>query len=101
MVAPIRLKAGSAAHRVYQLVGWAALLGVIIAVPKVCSQANVVLFSQVAAFSVAVLGLNIVTGFSGQVSLGHSAFMGVGAYTTAILVVDHDWSYFKIGRAHV
>ena len=94
MAAPIRLRAGSATHRVYRLVGWAVLLGVIIAIPKVCSQSNVVLFSQAAAFSVAVLGLNIVTGFSGQVSLGHSAFMGVGAYTTAILVADHSWSYF-------
>ena len=67
---PIRLRAGSPAHRALQLVGWAALLAVIVAVPKVCSQSNVVLFSQAAAFSVAVLGLNIVTGFSGQVSLG-------------------------------
>ena len=46
------------------------------------------------AFAVAVMGLNIVTGFSGQISLGHSAFMGTGAYTTAILVADHDWSFF-------
>jgi branched-chain amino acid transport system permease protein len=94
MTAPLRVRAGSPAHRAYQLVGWAALLVIIVAVPKLCSQANVVLFSQAAAFSVAILGLNIVTGFSGQVSLGHSAFMGVGAYTTAILVVDHSWSYF-------
>ena len=46
------------------------------------------------AFAVAVMGLNIVTGLSGQVSLGHSAFMGTGAFTTAILVADHDWSFF-------
>jgi branched-chain amino acid transport system permease protein len=57
-------------------------------------EPRVVLFTQAAAFAVAVLGLNIVTGFSGQISLGHSAFMGTGAYTTAILVADHDWSFF-------
>ena len=34
---------------------------------------------------VAILGLNIVTGYSGQISIGHSAFFGIGAYTTVIL----------------
>jgi len=34
-----------------------------------------------------------VIGYSGQISLGHSAFVGIGAYTTIILVADHDWSY--------
>lgn len=42
----------------------------------------------VAVYFVALLGLNVLTGFSGQVSLGHGAFMAVGAYTTAILVSD-------------
>ena len=42
----------------------------------------------------AILGLNLVTGFAGAISLGHSVFVGIGAYTTMILVVDHDWSYF-------
>ncbi len=94
MAAPFRLRAGSTGHRVYQLAGWVVLFAVIVAIPKVFSQTNVVLFSQAAAFSIAILGLNIVTGYSGQLSLGHSAFMGVGAYTTAILVADHSWSYF-------
>lgn len=35
-------------------------------------------------FAVAILGLNILTGFSGQISLGHGAFMAIGAFTTAI-----------------
>lgn len=90
----IRLRAGSAAHRLVLLIVGLALLGVIAAVPFVFEQPRVVLFTQAAAFSVAVLGLNIVTGFSGQLSLGHSAFMGVGAYTTAILVADHEWPFF-------
>ena len=94
MAAPICLRNGSHAHRAYQVIGWLLLLAAIAAVPMAFSQSKVVLFSQAAAFAVAVLGLNIVTGYSGQVSLGHSAFMGVGAYTTAILVADHDWSYF-------
>ena len=39
------------------------------------------------------MALNLVIGFSGQISLGHSAFVGIGAYTTIILVADHDWNY--------
>src|SRR5690606_26538212 len=66
---------------------------VIAAVPFLFEEPRVVLFAQAAGYAVAVLGLNLVAGFSGQISLGHSAFMGVGAYTTAILVADHDWSF--------
>jgi branched-chain amino acid transport system permease protein len=42
--------------------------------------------------SLAALSLNLLVGYTGQISLGHSAFFGVGAYTTGILVVDHGWS---------
>jgi branched-chain amino acid transport system permease protein len=45
--------------------------------------------AQMGVYFIALLGLNIVTGYTGQISLGHSAFMAIGGYTTAILVVDH------------
>lgn len=44
-------------------------------------------------WGVAILGLNVVTGHSGQLSLGHSFFVGTGAYITAVLVADHNWPY--------
>ena len=77
------------AHRATQLVGYG-----LIARRPCCSWSHgqpdfqLVNLSKVAAYAVAVLGLNLVTGFSGQVSLGHSAFFGIGAYTTAILFTD-------------
>ena len=46
-------------------------------------------FSRVAVYFVAICGLNILTGYTGQISLGHGAFMALGGYTTAILAVDH------------
>lgn len=49
------------------------------------------IFSQVLYLAVAAMGLNLLTGFNGQISIGHGAFFGVGAFTTAILVVDHGW----------
>ena len=49
----------------------------------------------VMVYGLAILGLNLLTGFNGQFSLGHSAFYGIGAYTTAILMnynVDYYWT---------
>jgi branched-chain amino acid transport system permease protein len=44
---------------------------------------------QMGVYFIAILGLNIVTGYTGQISLGHGAFMAIGGYTTAILVSEH------------
>ena len=42
-------------------------------------------------FFIAIVGLNLLTGYTGQISLGHGALMAVGGYTTAILVVHEHW----------
>ncbi len=42
--------------------------------------------TQVMVYALAILGLNLLTGYNGQFSLGHSAFYGIGAYTTAIMM---------------
>jgi branched-chain amino acid transport system permease protein len=53
-------------------------------------------FTQVFIYAIALLGLNILTGFNGQISLGHGAFYAVGAYTTAIMIdqwnVPYGWT---------
>jgi branched-chain amino acid transport system permease protein len=82
-------------HRIYQVVGWAAAVALIVYLPYHSHQApRINQYSQVAAIAVAVLGLNLVIGFAGAIALGHSVFVGIGAYTTVILVADHNWSYF-------
>jgi len=50
--------------------------------------------TMVVIYAVAILGLNIVTGYNGQISLGHGAFYAVGAYTTAILMSNYSWPYW-------
>jgi len=50
--------------------------------------------TQVMVYALAILGLNLLTGFNGQFSLGHSAFYGIGAYTTAILMSRWGVPYF-------
>lgn len=57
---------------------------------------NFVLFqlTMVMVYGLAILGLNLLTGFNGQFSLGHSAFYGIGAYTAAILMNQIDLAYY-------
>ena len=47
------------------------------------------LAARVAIYFIAILGLNILTGYTGQISIGHGAFMAIGGYTTAILSHYH------------
>ncbi len=54
--------------------------------PLYHSNVETLKFTLVGIYLIAILGLNILTGYSGQISLGHGAFIGIGAYTTAILV---------------
>ena len=42
--------------------------------------------TQALVYATAILGLNLLTGYNGQFSLGHSAFYAIGAYTAAILM---------------
>jgi branched-chain amino acid transport system permease protein len=62
---------------------------VLCALPFILSDYNVYLASQVGIFFVAVLGLNVLTGYTGQISIGHGAFMAIGGYTTAVMSRDH------------
>jgi branched-chain amino acid transport system permease protein len=57
--------------------------------PFTLSGYHQVLASKVALYFIAILGLNIVTGYAGQISIGHGAFMAIGGYTTAIMSHDH------------
>ena len=54
--------------------------------PDVVSDYRLFLVSTMIIAAIAVLGLNLLTGFNGQFSLGHGAFYAVGAYTAAILM---------------
>jgi len=49
--------------------------------------------AQVAVYVTAVAGLTVLTGLSGQISLGNGAFMAIGAYTTALLLLHLNWPF--------
>lgn len=68
------------------------LAGVLVVVAGACllpfmvSGFRVFQFTQVCIYAIALLGLNILTGYNGQISLGHGAFYAIGAYTAAIML---------------
>jgi branched-chain amino acid transport system permease protein len=61
-------------------------LAVACVLPFVVSGYVVFQFTLVIIYAIALVGLNILTGFNGQISLGHGAFYAIGAYTAAILL---------------
>jgi len=68
---------------------FAALTGVVFVIPAFVNDFRAQQFAYVGVYLVALTGLNILTGYTGQISLGHGAFMAIGGYTTSILMIDH------------
>ncbi|MCU1502667.1 MAG: inner-rane translocator [Ilumatobacteraceae bacterium] len=95
-MALVKITQNTPAHWAYRAIRWAVVAAALLYVPWFAHQpARIDQFTQVAAFAVALLGLNLVMGFAGQISLGHSAFVGLGGYITVILVAKHDWGYLQ------
>jgi branched-chain amino acid transport system permease protein len=99
----VSLVQGSSRHRAYVVGAWVFAVLFLIALPFIKlpeifgnPTGQMLNWNKVLAYAVAILGLNLVVGYSGQISLGHSAFIGLGAYTTVILVEDHHWSFFTV-----
>jgi branched-chain amino acid transport system permease protein len=80
--------------------GWAVLLALAIAFPFLAdNDYYLTVMSTAYIFAIATLGLNLITGYTGQFNLAHSGFMAVGAYTVGILTVDHQvpfWIAFAL-----
>ena len=79
--------------RTRQLIGFgafAAFVVVVMALPQFMSDFKAREWAYVGIYLIALLGLNILTGYTGQISLGHGAFMAVGGYTTAILMAGNE-----------
>jgi len=83
-----RRGAGGVEPHLRSAAGGQIALGLIVlvslAVPIFASGFQTLEVAYALVFAIAILGLNILTGFSGQISLGHGAFIAIGAFTTAI-----------------
>jgi branched-chain amino acid transport system permease protein len=76
----------SAASSRLRIVAYAALLLAVCALPFLVSNYHTFQLTLVLVYAIALLGLNILTGYNGQISLGHGAFYAIGAYVAAILM---------------
>ena len=71
-----------------ELSAFVALAAVVALLPRFVSDFRARELAIVGMYFIALLGLSVLTGFNGQISLGNGAFMAIGGYTTAILSVD-------------
>lgn len=87
-----KIRENGAAHWALRAAGVVAVVLFVLYFPTKAETARVGQMADAYVLIIAAMALNLVFGFTGQISIGHSAFFGVGAYTTAILVKDHGWS---------
>lgn len=76
-----------------RLVAFAVLVGALIAVPHLLPEKFVPVAVLAVTYSVIALSLNVLMGYAGQVSLGHAAFVGIGAFAGGIVLTDFGMPY--------
>ncbi|GGY73349.1 branched-chain amino acid ABC transporter permease [Pseudoduganella plicata] len=81
--------------RLTSTVGWTFLLLLALAFPFMAgNDYHLTVMSTAYIYAIATVGLNLITGYTGQFNLAHSGFMAVGAYTVGILTVDYGMSFW-------
>jgi branched-chain amino acid transport system permease protein len=90
---PLRINQGSPPHWALRAVGFLSIAYLAVSPLFRSIKANEYgQLADIAILALAALSLNLLIGFTGQISIGHSAFFGLGGYTTAILMNTHGWS---------
>jgi branched-chain amino acid transport system permease protein len=83
-----------------QTIGWTLLVALAVVFPLVVPNSYyLTVMSMAFIYAIATLGLNLITGYTGQFNLAHGGFMAIGAYTLGILTVDHQvpfWLAFAL-----
>jgi branched-chain amino acid transport system permease protein len=77
-------------QRIVGFAAFAAFAVFVLVLPQFVSDFKAREYAYVGIYLIALLGLNILTGYTGQISLGHGAFMAIGGYTTAILMAGNE-----------
>jgi len=86
----------SAEHKKWKYAQWLYLAGFLLLTPLVLEPFEIGKMNRALVLSVAILAVNLVVGFNGMLALGHSAFMGIGAFVTASMVQDENWDYWQV-----
>ncbi|MBC7977542.1 MAG: branched-chain amino acid ABC transporter permease [Myxococcales bacterium] len=69
-----------------RVLGVVIVVAIMLRLPKQLSDYHVFQLTQIVVYAIAVLGLNLLTGFTGQLSLGNGAFFAIGSYVAVIVV---------------
>ncbi|QNO38317.1 branched-chain amino acid ABC transporter permease [Protaetiibacter sp. SSC-01] len=88
------LRVSPARARVLQRFAVAAVILVGLALPFMLTKFTLFQASLILALAIGILGLNLLVGYGGQVSLGHGFFIALGGYTSAILMTTAGWDFF-------
>src|SRR3977135_3372903 len=86
--------------RAFFLAG-AAVVAAVLAYTSVADSYAVFLIATIALTAIACIGLNVLLGLAGQISLGHIGFMAIGAYTTVLLMEKAGWPYLAATGAGI
>lgn len=98
----LTIKSGGPASWAMRIITAAVLSFVMLWIPTQGSDSLIETCTTAFTLMAAALSLNLLLGYAGQISIGHSAFFGIGAYTTAIMVTRWGWSpFFTLPAAFV
>ena len=80
-----------------RIIGTLAVLLIIALTPMAFGDENYIMrvITVGLCSAIAVYGMNIILGFTGQLSLAQGGFFGIGAYTVGLLTTDFDWSFWQ------
>src|SRR5215813_7071930 len=67
--------------------------GIALALPNFVDNYIIYVMARLCVYTLVALGLNLLTGYAGQISLGHAAFFAIGAYTAAVLTESLHWPF--------
>jgi branched-chain amino acid transport system permease protein len=105
MAARFQFTEGTTSYLTYKRLAWAAFIILILIVAFAYADTGQIILggnkyslsigrlSKAVSFMIAILGLQVVVGYTGQIALGQSFFFGTGAYTAAYLVQDQSWPW--------
>jgi branched-chain amino acid transport system permease protein len=79
--------------QIISLVIAVVVLVLLLVLPHQTDSTTTLRWAQVLYIGIAAMGLNLLTGYNGQVSIGHGAFFGIGAYASALLMHNHGWQF--------
>ncbi len=89
---PVKVHWGSPGHWAIRLVWLAATIAVVVYIPTRTQPGTINDMTTALELAAVAMALNLVMGYGGLISLGHSAYFGLGAYTMAVLVDHYGWT---------